>query len=294
VEIQIADHRPAFTIALSLAKKLEEPLLPKWEEDMTTMVVEVTKKFFGSLTDQQVRKGMEATVSLLSLGLLVSSEGGIDPENWVATLQSSGIQGASKRAVELVKKCNSLPEEDALWMESDLASGGSDDKRRTLLLRALAAGPDNVSGHRFLTEEIKRREANLRAIKLAEWLLDNTTTGRIVKKNVEDTFGYPHPQSDEVCYHLIPRLCGIPEKLLPSLEADFLAAEGKDQDIQLVGKAYDQAKQRYQALAESVPKPLQPALLYNGKSWFDRFVAKAAKGQKKAAPVETDFGDDEE
>lgn len=259
---------------------------------MTTMVVEVTKKFFGSLTDQQVRKGMEATVSLLSLGLLVSSKGGIDPEGWVAKLQSVGIQGVSKLAVELVKECNALPDEEAIWMENDLAAGGNEDKRRALLLHALAAGPDNVSGYKYLQEAIRQRTANRRAIQLAEWLLDNTTAGRIVKKDVEGVFGYPHPQSDEVCYHLIPRLCGIPEKLLPSLEADFLHAEGKEQDIQLVGKAYDQAHKRYLELAASVPPAFQSALLYNGKSWFERFVTKATKSPKKAAPVESDLGDD--
>jgi hypothetical protein len=183
--------------------------------------------------------------------------------------------------VELVKECNSLPEEDAIWMENDLAAGGSEDKRRALLLHALAAGPDNVSGYKYLQEAIRQRTANRRAIQLAEWLLDNTTTGRIVKKDVEGVFGYPHPQSDEVCYHLIPRLCGIPEKLLPSLESDFLHAEGKEQDIQLVGKAYDQAHKRYLELTESVPTAFQSALLYNGKSWFERFVTKASKASKK-------------
>lgn len=287
MEIQIADHRPALTIALSLARKLEDPLLPKWQADMTVMVVEVTKKFFGSLTDQQVRQGLDATIALLSLGLFVSTKGGVDPEAWLTALQTDGVQGASKRAVELVKQCSVLPEEDTLWMENDLAAGNADDKRRTLLLRTIAMGPDNFSGYRYLVDEIERRQGALRSIKLAEWLLDNTTTGRIVKKNVEDIFGYPHPQSDEVCYHMIPRLCGVPEKLLPSLESAFLQEEDKEQDIRLAGKAYETAQKRYDALVKTIPAPLQPALFYNGKSWFDRFISKG-KAKKNTVAVEDD------
>ncbi len=287
MQIQIADHRPALTIALSLARKLEDPLLPKWQADMTVMVVEVTKKFFGSLTDQQVRLGLDATISLLSLGLFVSTEGGVDPEAWLTALQTDGVQGASKRAVELVKRCSVLPEEDTLWMENDLAAGNGDDKRRTLLLRTIAMGPDNFSGYRYLVDEIERRQGALRSIKLAEWLLDNTTTGRIVKKNVEDIFGYPHPQSDEVCYHMIPRLCGVPEKLLPSLESAFLQEEDKEQDIRLAGKAYETAQKRYVALVKTIPAPLQPALFYNGVSWFERFISKG-KAKKNADVAEDD------
>ncbi len=87
------------------------------------------------------------------------------------------------------------------------------------MLRTIAVGPENFSGYRYLVDETERRQATLLSIQLAEWLIDNTTTGRIVKKNVEDIFGYPHPIQMEVCYHIIPRLYGYRKHCIPSLEA---------------------------------------------------------------------------
>ena len=83
-------------------------------------------------------------------------------------------------------------------------------------------------------------------------------------------------------------MCGIPEKLLPSLESDFLHAEDKEQDIRLGSTAYAQALKRYHMLVATVPKALQPALLYNGKSWFERFVFQEGGRKKKAAGIEDD------
>jgi len=295
VEIQIADHRPALTIALSLARKLDDPLLPKWQADMTNIVVEVTKKFFGSLTDTQVRKGLDATIGLLSLGLFVSTKGGVDAEAWVEALQADGLPGASKRAVALVKQCSALPEEDAIWMEDDLAAGDNEDKRRALLLRAIAMGPENFSAYRYLIDEIGRRETTQLGVKLAEWLLDRTTTGRIVKKNVEDIFGYPHPHSDEVCYHILPRLCGIPETFLPAVGTDFLQDDvGKEQDIKLPPQMFGQVRKRYDEIVKTIPAALRPALLYNGKSWFERFVIEGRKSKKRDALLAAEMAEDQE
>lgn len=291
MEIQIADHRPAFSIAISLAKRQEEPLLSKWQEEMSGMVAEVTKKFFGSVTDQQVRKGLDATIALLSIGLLDLTGGGIDPEEWVAFLRTSGLQGTSKRAVALIKQCSSLPEEDLIFNEDDTNLG--EDRRRSLLLRAISAG----AGYKYLIEEIARREANRRNIRLAEWLLKETTTGRIVRKQIEDIFGHAHPLADEIFYHLIPRACGIPEKSIPSMETVYMESSREDTSkaIQLIPKEYKAAQALYLKLVAKIPADIRPALIHHGESWFDRFVGSGpakAKLAKAQALEDDDFLDE--
>ncbi|CAN5732714.1 hypothetical protein BH09VER1_BH09VER1_39490 [soil metagenome] len=285
MEIQIADHRPAFTIAISLAKRLDEPLLAKWQEEMSGMVAEVTKKFFGSVTDQQVRKGLDATVSLLSCGLLDLTGGGIDPEEWIAFLRTSGLQGTSKRAVALIKQCSSLPEEDLIFNEDDSSLG--EDKRRSLLLRAITPG----AGYKYLIEEIARREANRRNIRLAEWLLKETSTGRIIRKQIEDIFGHAHPLADEIFYHLIPRICGITEKSIPSMETVYMESSREDTQkaIQLIPKEYKSAKALYGKLVAQIPPGIQSALIHHGENWFDRFVGSGiSKVKAKKSPSDED------
>ena len=286
MEIQIADHRPAFSIAISLAKRQEEPLLPKWQEEMSGMVAEVTKKFFGSVTDQQVRKGLDATIALLSIGLLDLTGGGIDPEEWVDFLRSSGLQGTSKRAVALIKQCSVLPEEDLIFNEDDNSLG--EDRRRSLLMRAVSIG----TGYKYLIEETARRQANQRNIRLAEWLLKETTTGRIVRKQIEDIFGHAHPLADEIFFHLIPRACGISEKSIPSMETVYMESSRDDTSkaIQLIPKEYKGAKALYLKLVARIPADIQPALLHQGESWFDRFVSSGAAKTKaaKAKDLEDD------
>jgi hypothetical protein len=105
VELQVIDKRPPLTAAISLAKAERDDRLPKWRDDMAAMSAEVTRKYFGALTEEAVRDGVEACVNLLSIGLLRSTSGGIDPEGWLQTLRGSGVRGVSKLAVPMLFSC---------------------------------------------------------------------------------------------------------------------------------------------------------------------------------------------
>ena len=103
MQVQIIDSRPPLSVAIALAKQAHSPLLDQWKGELSAMVSEVTRKYFGMLTEEAVRDGLAACINLLSIGLLRASSGAIEPEIWLQALQTGGIRGASKLAVELIK-----------------------------------------------------------------------------------------------------------------------------------------------------------------------------------------------
>jgi len=271
VEIQLIDKRPALTVVLSLAKQEGDPRLPQWEEEMTRMVAEVSRKFYGSLTTETVRKGLNTTVGILSLGLHHSTAGGVDPEAWLVQLRTAGIKAISKSAIDLVKECAALPDSDFI-----AGSGGYGPTARDLLLICAK------EGYPSLVAKIADRRMNQRAVKLAQWLLENSTVGRIARRNPKETIG-DNALAEDVFFFVLARECAISADRLP---------EDDGRVIYLPVKIRKEAKKRYDDFVERIPEELRAALLFEGKNWFDRSVRPGSKPKEKIEDFEPEESTD--
>ena len=258
MEIQIADNRPALSIALGHAHEQGEERLPAWEAEMTQMVIEVTRKFHGSLTTENVRRGLETAIGILSLGLTHASEGGIDPQLWHRHLQQTGLKETSKQAVELVKQCAALPSTDFLnpgAMDFDLSP-------REHLLRFARAG------YKALRAMEADRRRNKLQIELARWLLQNSSSGPSARRNLSALQG--NLSAEDVFSYILPRQAGITGEYLPEETEDFNGAR-----IILPPRLWTQAKKRFDEFAATLPPELKPGLSVSGESWFEIHVLRA-------------------
>lgn len=236
------------------------------------MSAEVARKYFGALTEDAVRDGVEATVHLLSIGLLRSTSGGLEPALWVQTLRAAGVRGVSKLAVELIKACDALPDFATVY-------AGPDEFRPSLLLMLLAHASRHgaVRGYQFLLRETAERTEVQRLIHLAEWLFAHTSSGRISRRDLERFFGTDTPDAEAAIHHILTLACGV-ARIDPYKEPSMTGEEppefaGYDLPIsRLPAKRLAEARVRYEALVEKIPVDLRPALEFRGVAWFDRFI----------------------
>ncbi len=279
MQVQIIDTRPPLSAVIALAKQTQDPLLSNWQEDMTTMSAEIARKYFGTLTEDAVRDGVEACVNLLSIGLLRSSAGGIEPEAWLQTLRTEHVRGVSKLAVELIKTCDALPDYSVIF-------AGKEALRPSILmpLLSLASKAGAVRATNYLTRETAQRIEVKRLIDLAEWLLANTPSGRVARRDMDSVFGFGNetPDADIVIHHIVTLACGV-AKTDPY--ADSVNEEPPDMhppefEVTRLGpRLLAAARLRYDALVAKIPLKLQPALVLKNQTWFDRFILPTAKGK---------------
>lgn len=281
MELQVIDTRPPLSAAIALAKKSPEGLPAQWRTDMAAMTAEVARKYFGALTEDAVRDGLEATVNLLSMGLLRSTDGAVDPAEWVQTLRSAGVRGVSKLAVELIKTCDALPDYSAVF-------AGVDQYRPSLLLLLLshASKQGAARAYSFLQRETAERREVKRLIALAEWLFANTASGRIARRNLETFFGTESPEAEQVLYHTLSLACGVAKAdpyAEPSLTDDGPPEMMADEMPvhRLTAQRYTEARKRYEDLVEKIPADLREALAFGGIGWFDRFIQRKGKAAAK-------------
>jgi hypothetical protein len=283
VELQVIDTRPPLSAAIAQAKGEAQGLPPKWRDDMAAMSAEVARKYFGALTEDAVRDAVEACVHLLSIGLLRSTAGGIDPAAWVQTMRAAGVRGVSKQAVELIKECDALPTYAAVY-------SGTDEFRPSLLLLLLSYASKNgpVRAYNFLVRETAERTEVKRQIELAEWLFANTSSGRIAKRDLERFFGTDSPDAESAIHHILTLACGV-AKADPYAESAM--AEDDEPEMmtcdlaitRLPPKRLSEARARYEELAEKIPNEFQPALFLRGTSWFDRYIQPKTRASRSAA-----------
>lgn len=283
MELQVIDTRPPLSAAISLAKAEPQGLPPKWRDDMVAMSAEVARKYFGVLTEEAVRDGVEACVNLLSIGLLRSTSGGIDPTSWVQTMRATGVRGVSKQAVELIKACDALPVYATIY-------AGKDEFRPSLLLLLLSYASKNgaVHAYNFLMRETGERTEVKRLIDLAEWLFANTSSGRVARRDLERFFGTDSPEAEVAIHHILTLACGVakadPYAESSMAEDDMPEMMACDLSItRLPAKRLGEARKRYEELAEKIPGELRPALVFRGTSWFDRFILPKARAPRSAA-----------
>jgi len=267
VNLQVADQRPALTLAIALAREEGDPQLSQWEDDLARMVAEITRKFHASLTMEGVRQGLATTIGILDLGLYHASDGAVDPALFLATLRRDGVKGLSKAGIDLAKMCASLPATDFFPLRGEPVPEG--DSARDLLLAAIHGG----GGYPSLMTKIRQRRQVRREIELAQWMLVHSSVGRVIQRNVEGTVG-ELPTAEDLHWYVLTREAGIPERRLPK-ELERL--------IHLPPKVWSEAKERYDAFVARIPPGLQGGLLYRGESWFERFVLRAEPAKKQVA-----------
>jgi hypothetical protein len=248
---------------------------------MAAMAAEVARKYFGVLTEDAVRDGVDGTVNLLSIGLLRASSDRADPAIWVQTMQTAGVRGVSKLAVELIKACDALPDFAAVY-------AGKDEFRPSLLLLLLSYASRNgpVRAYRFLLRETADRLEVQRSIELAEWLFANTASGRITRRGMERFFGTDSPDAETAIHHILTLTCGV-AKIDVYAEPNF-TEDGPPEMMmpsglgvsRLPAKRLVEARARYEALVQQIPVELRVALVLRGTSWFDRFILPKARAGK--------------
>lgn len=258
------DDRDPLTAAIASAKKSDHPSCAKWQEDLTVMTAELSAKFFGTRSVEMIRSGLSMAVKLLGIGLLEQSKGTPDVNLWLQTLERLGVKGVTTLAIDRIKLVAALP-------ESPMLMGLEETAPRTLLLLSTSCADAKEAWLWLETHAASRREF-LSSIRLAKWLLTQTPSGRVKDRNLRHSdAGTDMLLSDEVIDEVMSNVCSLPRGL------DNL---GIVETCTLAPARYKAARSAYDALVARLDPGLQRALVYEGRTWFDRFVEEGPKGKK--------------
>ncbi len=285
MQIQTIDNRPPLSAVIALAKAERDPNLPKWRDDMTSMSAEIARKYFRTLTDEDVRDGFNACVNLLSIGLLRSTTGAIEPAAWIQTLRAIGVRGVSRLTVEMIKACDSLPA-DSLAPYAPLSTT-PDAAARSYLHRLLptASREGPIRAYAALQVETDTRADFKRSIDLAQWLTANPPIARVVLRSMTESFDWEHLSADEVIHRILSVACGV-AKANSFAEPDLAEPDTAflEFPVTTLGpNLFAAARRRYDDLVAKIPSPLRLALIHGESTWFDRYIIPSAKSSKSRA-----------
>ena len=268
--LAISDDRDPLTAAIAAAKRAGHADVAKWQEDLTVMTAELSSKFFGTRNVEMIRSGFAMSVKLVGMGLLENSKGAADAALWRQSLERLGIKGVTSTAIERIKNVATLP-------ESPVLEGLEESEPRTLLMLCTACA-DAREAWLWLESHARCRREYLNSIRLAKWLLAQTPSGRVKQRNLlhSEDQGTDMLLSDEVIDEVMSNICGLPRSL------DSL---GVVEPCKLPPAKYREAREAYDALVARLEPGLQRGLLFDGRSWFDRYVLerKGARAAAKAA-----------
>ena len=258
------DDRDPLTAVIAAAKRTNHPDCAKWQEDLTVMTAELSTKFFGTRSVEMIRSGLAMAVKLLGMGLLEQSKGAPDGNLWLQALERLGIKGVTAVAIDRIKLVATLP-------ESPMLTGLEETAPRTLLLLSTSC-QDAKEAWLWLEAHAEARREFLSSIRLAKWLLAQTPSGRVKDRNLRHSDSATDMLlSDEVIDEVMANVCGLPRSL------DDM---GVVESCTLPPAKYRAARKAYDALVARLDAGLQRALLFEGKSWFDRFVSEGQTGKK--------------
>lgn len=266
------DDRDPLTAAIAAARRNGHAACAKWQEDLTAMTAELSAKFFGTRSVEMIRSGLSMAVKLLGIGLLEQSKGAPDVNLWLQSLERLGIKGVTSLAIDRIKLVAALP-------ESPVLTGLEETAPRTLLLLATSCA-DAKEAWLWLEAHAQSRREFLGSIRLARWLLTQTPSGRVKDRNLRHSdAGTDMLLSDEVIDEVMANVCG-----LPRIHDDI----GMVEPCTLPPAKYKAARSAYDALAARLDAGLQRALVYEGKTWFDRFVSEGRAGKAKGKKAKTE------
>ena len=267
--IATTDDRDPLTAALAAAKRAGHVDCAKWQEDLTVLTAELSTKFFGTRSVEMIRSGLAMAVKLLGMGLLEQTKGLPDVEAWVRALERLGLKGVTNVAIERFKTVATLP-------ESPVLEGLEETAPRTLLLLATSCA-DAKEAFLWLEKHAQTRREYFGSIRLAKWLLTQTPSGRVKKRNLQHSdVGTDMLLADEVIDEVMANICGLPRAL------DEM---GVVEACKLPSAKYREAKVAYDALVARLDEGLARALVFNGRSWFDRYVLERKTAKAKTGKV---------
>ena len=275
--LQVVDTRSPFAKALHILRDggaCPEEIV----EDLSALVVELSRKHFGTTSEVMVEGALDGAVSLVSAGLLLAAGRSLSDTRLAEILRNEGIRGACSVFTQYVKEItegekNYMIPGTVMYLFFFTPKIRDWSERFKLLLRLHAEA---------------KYETDMGLVK--EWLIRNTLQGRRLIQN-------PHPVIDRQMTHEVIRLvilqfCGIQE----NIETDF-DMEGPDindssiddlmreQDvyITLAPAPYKSAGLRYKELLAKMPLKLRLILdPLKGRSWFDENVFAQKKEPVKA------------
>ncbi len=250
---------------------------------MAAMSAEIARKYFGTLTEEAVRDGVEACVTLLSIGLLRTSSGAIEPEAWLQTMRAAGVRGISKAAVDLIKECDALPDMAAVNATDEITPPSL-----LMFLLAHASKSGAARAYAYLMRERSQRIENKRMVELADWLLANTPSGRIARRDMEAAFGFSSPDAEVVIDFILSLVVGISKK---DPYADVLEEGPPESGVVHLGpRLLAGARSRYDAVLKHIPPQLKPALILHEETWFNRFVL-PSRGKAESEKRKSESGE---
>ena len=278
MNIQLADLRTEFEIAISLAKREADPQIEKWREDMISAVVELTRKIYGGATTEMLQKGLNATVTILSVGLLRATEGASGEGEslvWLETLRKGGIKGVLKITTDWIKDCDSRTSRDDVYILGGREHISTTESRLEMLKRVVKLR--GKGGYKLLFEDKLDRAAAYREALLGKWLIQNTYPGRILKQKKTEFFGSSIGVTfQEVCDFVLPRVCQFPQEVIANWSDPADSNPENDPHYYLIEPQFKKAKQAYAEFIKQIPDGLAAVLDNFSKgerhTWFDQNV----------------------
>lgn len=283
MELQVADTRTPFGVAFTALPRTDA-LSEKLQADLAALVAELARKYFGISSEVMVEGALRGALALVNEGIILTS-GSIDSQDaWPPILREKNILSLCSAATGHIK---TIAQAEASEYEPEAAVA-----RRILweFFRQSEIGGWRAA-HRFLQSSESEAQRELLTRELASWLEKNTAVGRVLKmKRVQNHLEASLP--DEIINCIVPRCCGIALQYLDAFQVAELLVDSDEpplEDFQfgatilLPSKLLASARKKYAELTDSIPARLQPALDYEGRSWFERFVSAAPEKEKKAA-----------
>ncbi len=294
--IATIDNRHPITIALAHAFKTGR-VAPDREmslcEELQDLVVESAKKFVGFKNIESVRKALDITLGILSLAVVHSTKGKEDPEAWAEFVVRNGLKTPIGGVIQLVKEIADTSDLAQIESTEGVKFASAREYLLTYAMGRDEGRPLKWNGYNMMLSALDVRKKNRQESELARWFIQF-----VVVQSVEGWLQINRQQmetaeggrsipllADEVTNNLIFRYCsGLPLKGKCILKA---------KDFRAVHAAYmadkngwtSKAKKRYAELAGRVPLEFQPLLLFKGRDWFTRFLAKGPPAVPKKAEM---------
>jgi hypothetical protein len=273
----------------------------EWKSDLAQAVIEGAKKFFGFHNVNALRQALEVNLALLSLSLLIRTEGRPDLDAWVDVLGKTSVTDLLNESLTHIKGL-------AYGQEFLFPELGERPLRDVLLEIARARDPRHknrwVGYEKFLQEQLNRKTQQA-TDKLARFLIElllrknpkawlkSTATGS--GANLEDIGSFV--TAEEAINTLIFRYCilqtgqRIPENI--DLTMEYIILTRKEYEAN--PKAWlATTSARFEQLLKLLSPPLRERLT-QPRNWFEtRLKSGPPKLSAKAARRKETSDDDDE
>ena len=267
------DNRHPITIAFDCAIKtgrVTPESIDAWKKDMIDLVGESAKKFVGFSDTAAIRRALDIMLGILSLPVVHSTEGKLDPEAWVKYLVDTSLKAIATEAIAMARvTAESLDE-----TELTAYPRGSTTRSR-LIDYATSRDRDRKEvwvGYQLYRRDVEDQKREHIEAELVKWLIKkfanvepHVWVGRLRRTSFELCGMDATPLVADVLNTYLLRFCtGL------STKGDIIL---KKKDFQQIRTAYEadrklwvkSAYQRYNTLVKQIPLGLRSGLADQGK-----------------------------